>query len=98
MPISMTEITQMDHETRIQSLERQIATFEAKLTKLRAELQRTIESKEQAEKAKTPSPEVTRAHGDGFSQDWIEKIPTVLSPSQEQAQEQGQAPPSSKRK
>ncbi len=78
----------MDHETRIQSLERQIATFEAKLTKLRAELQRTIESKEQVEKAKPSNPKPTRALDRDFSQDRIDEISVVLSPSHP-----GQAPP-----
>src|SRR5579871_5889736 len=41
--ISLIDII-MNYETRIQSLERQIATFEAKLMELRAELQHALES------------------------------------------------------
>jgi len=88
----------MDHETRIQSLERQIAAFEAKLFELRAELQRTIESKDQAEKAKSQNPKLTRAFDGGISQSRIDEISTVPFPSQGQAQDPGQAPPWSKRK
>lgn len=82
----------MDHDSRIQSLERQIATFEAKLTELRAELQRTIISKEQAEEAL----ELTRALDGGFPQDQTDEITTALPPSQDQ--EQGQVSQSPKRK
>lgn len=70
----------MDFTARIQSLERQIASFESKLTELRAELKQAIAAQKSSEaKEHAHSPELTRAIDGGLPEARQDEIADVLS-------------------